>query len=96
VSLFVFATVAFAEGWMYRHLTVVGSYLVWTILFIALGGGALGSHLGLSHVDAIAATLAEVKKVAKAISGCSFVLKTSDGIVDLARSADSRDASGAA
>jgi hypothetical protein len=43
VSLFVFATVAFAEGWMYRHLTVVGSYLVWTILFIALGGGALGS-----------------------------------------------------
>jgi EAL domain-containing protein (putative c-di-GMP-specific phosphodiesterase class I)/GGDEF domain-containing protein len=51
--------------------------------------------LGLSHVDAIAATLAEVKKVAKAISGCSFVMKTSEGIVDLARS-DSCDASGAA
>lgn len=43
VSLFVFATVAFAERWMYRTLTELGAYLVWTILFIALGGAALGS-----------------------------------------------------
>lgn len=43
VSLFVFATVAFAERWMYTNLTVLGAYLVWTILFIALGGAALGS-----------------------------------------------------
>lgn len=43
VSLLVFATVAFAERWMYRNLTVLGAYLVWTALFILLGGGALGS-----------------------------------------------------
>lgn len=43
VSLFVFATVAFAERWMYTTLTVLGAYLVWTILFIGLGGAALGS-----------------------------------------------------
>jgi hypothetical protein len=43
VSLFVFATVAFAERWMYTNLTVLGAYLAWTILFIALGGAALGS-----------------------------------------------------
>ena len=43
VSLLVFATVAFAERWMYTNLTVLGAYLVWTILFIALGGGVLGS-----------------------------------------------------
>lgn len=42
-SLLVFATVAFAERWMYTNLTVLGAYLVWTILFIALGGGVLGS-----------------------------------------------------
>ena len=43
VSLCVFATVAFAERWMYRNLTVLGAYLVWTVLFILLGGGVLGS-----------------------------------------------------
>ena len=43
VSLCVFATVAFAERWMYTHLTVLGAYLVWTVLFIVLGGAVLGS-----------------------------------------------------
>ena len=43
VSLCVFATVAFAERWMYRNLTVLGAYLVWTVLFILLGGAVLGS-----------------------------------------------------
>jgi hypothetical protein len=41
-SLCVFATVAYAEGWMYRNLGLLGAYLAWTILFILLGGGALG------------------------------------------------------
>jgi hypothetical protein len=43
VSLCVFATVAFAERWMYTHLGVLGAYLVWTALFILLGGAVLGS-----------------------------------------------------
>jgi len=43
VSLCVFATVAFAERWMYANLTVLGAYLAWTILFILLGGAVLGS-----------------------------------------------------
>ena len=43
VSLLVFATVAFAERWMYRNLSILGAYLAWTILFILLGGAALGS-----------------------------------------------------
>lgn len=43
VSLCVFATVAFGERLMYRNLGVVGAYLVWTILFILLGGAVLGS-----------------------------------------------------
>lgn len=43
VSLSVFATVAFAERWMYTHLGVIGAYLAWTALFILLGGGVLGS-----------------------------------------------------
>jgi hypothetical protein len=43
VSLCVFATVAFAERWMYRNLGVLGAYLVWTALFILLGGAVLGS-----------------------------------------------------
>ena len=43
VSLCVFATVAFGEGWMYTHLGLSGAYLVWTVLFILLGGGVLGS-----------------------------------------------------
>jgi hypothetical protein len=42
-SLCVFATVAFGERWMYRTLTPTGAYLVWIILFIVLGGTALGS-----------------------------------------------------
>lgn len=40
-SMCVFATVAFAERWMYRTLGFVAAYLVWTILFILLGGGVL-------------------------------------------------------
>ncbi|HKR21103.1 MAG TPA: hypothetical protein VJS17_00860 [Pyrinomonadaceae bacterium] len=43
VSLCVFATVAFAERWMYRMLGLTGAYLTWTVLFILLGGGVLGS-----------------------------------------------------
>jgi hypothetical protein len=43
VSFCVFATVAFAERWMYRTLTVLGSYLVWTVLFILFGGAVFGS-----------------------------------------------------
>ena len=43
VSLCVFATVAFAERWMYTHLGLLGAYLAWTALFILLGGAALGS-----------------------------------------------------
>jgi hypothetical protein len=42
-SLCVFATVAFGERWLYTHVGVLGAYLVWTILFILLGGAALGS-----------------------------------------------------
>lgn len=42
-SLCVFATVAFAERWMYERLGLYGAYIVWTALFILLGGGALGS-----------------------------------------------------
>jgi hypothetical protein len=42
-SLCVFATVAFAERWMYRTLTPTGAYLVWIILFVVLGGTAVGS-----------------------------------------------------
>jgi hypothetical protein len=40
-SVCVFATVAFAEQWMYRWLGLAGAYLAWTALFILLGGGAL-------------------------------------------------------
>jgi hypothetical protein len=43
VSLSVFATVAFAERWMYIHLGLFGAYLAWIALFILLGGGVLGS-----------------------------------------------------
>ncbi len=42
-SLCVFATVAFAERWLYTHAGVLGAYLIWTALFILLGGAALGS-----------------------------------------------------
>jgi hypothetical protein len=40
-SLCVFATVAFAERWMYKNLTILGAYLAWTLLFILLGGAVL-------------------------------------------------------
>lgn len=40
-SLLVYATVAFGERWMYRHLGLPGSYGVWTLLFIGFGGFAL-------------------------------------------------------
>lgn len=42
-SLCVFATVAFGERWMYTQLGLLGAYLVWTILFILLGGAVFGS-----------------------------------------------------
>jgi hypothetical protein len=38
VSLCVFATVAFAEEWMYRSLGTLGSYLAWAALFVVLSG----------------------------------------------------------
>lgn len=41
-SLLVFATVAFGERWMYTNLGLAGAYIVWTALFILLGGGVLG------------------------------------------------------
>lgn len=43
VSLCVFATVAFAERWMFRNLGLLGSYLTWTALFILLSGALFGS-----------------------------------------------------
>lgn len=43
VSLGVFATVAFAERWMYTRLGLFGAYLAWTVLFILSGGTVLGS-----------------------------------------------------
>lgn len=43
VSLCVFATVAFAERWMYQNLGLFGSYLTWIILFILLSGAVFGS-----------------------------------------------------
>jgi len=43
VSLCVFATVAFAERWMYQNLGLVGAYLAWTVLFIILSGAVFGS-----------------------------------------------------
>jgi hypothetical protein len=43
VSLCVFATVAFAERWMYQTLGLMGAYLAWTAMFILLGGGVIGS-----------------------------------------------------
>src|SRR5262249_12034618 len=33
--------VAFAERWMYRNLGMSGAYVVWTVLFIFLGGALL-------------------------------------------------------
>jgi hypothetical protein len=46
VSLCVFATVAFAERWMYARLGLSGAYLAWTALFVLLGGGVLGTLVG--------------------------------------------------
>ena len=46
VSLIVFATVAFGERWMYVRLGVMGAYIVWTLLFILLGGTLFGSLVG--------------------------------------------------
>jgi hypothetical protein len=42
VSLCVFATVAFAERWMFQNLGLHGSYLAWIALFILLSGVAFG------------------------------------------------------
>ena len=41
VSLLVFATVAFAERWMYANLGLFGAYGAWTLLFIGLGSLSL-------------------------------------------------------
>ena len=43
VSLCVFATVAFAERWMYQNLGSNGSYIAWIVLFIVLSGAVFGS-----------------------------------------------------
>ena len=43
VSLCVFATVAFAERWMYQNLGLWGSYIAWIVLFILLSGLVFGS-----------------------------------------------------
>src|SRR6185503_20957108 len=43
VSLCVFATVAFAERWMYQNLGLLGSYIAWIVLFILLSGLVFGS-----------------------------------------------------
>jgi len=43
VSLCVFATVAFAERWMFQNLGLFGSYITWTVLFILLSGVVFGS-----------------------------------------------------
>jgi hypothetical protein len=45
-SLCVFATVAFAERWMYARLGLWGAYLAWTALFVLLGGAALAPLAG--------------------------------------------------
>jgi len=45
-SLCVFATVAFAERWMYARLGLWGAYLAWTALFILAGGAALAPLAG--------------------------------------------------
>ena len=42
VSFCVFATVAFAERWLYRTLGIAGAYLTWTLLFILLSGALFG------------------------------------------------------
>ena len=43
VSLCVFATVAFAERWMYTRLGLSGAYLAWTLLFILPGGAVFNA-----------------------------------------------------
>src|SRR5690348_4554039 len=43
VSVCVFASVAFAERWLYQDLGLYGSYLAWIVTFIGLGGVVLGS-----------------------------------------------------
>lgn len=42
-SIIVFATVAFAERWMYTTLGLGGAYAVWTVLFLSLGSWTLGA-----------------------------------------------------
>lgn len=49
VSLVVFATVAFAERWMYQNLGLLGSYLAWTVLFIVLSGAVFGSLVAVGR-----------------------------------------------
>ena len=43
VSLCVFATVAFAERWLFQHFGLLGTYLIWIVLFILLSGAVFGS-----------------------------------------------------
>lgn len=43
VSLCVFATAGFGEHWMYQTFGKLGAYLVWTVMFILLGGVVFGS-----------------------------------------------------
>lgn len=43
VSLGVFATVAFAEQWMFLNLGLLGSYIAWMLLLIIPSGAVFGS-----------------------------------------------------
>lgn len=43
VSFCVFATAGFGEHWMYQTFGKLGAYLVWTVMFILLGGAVFGS-----------------------------------------------------
>src|SRR6185295_19331217 len=49
VSLCVFATVAFGEGWMYQNLGLFGSYIAWIVLFILLSGAVFGSLVAVDR-----------------------------------------------
>jgi hypothetical protein len=43
VSLCIFATVAYAERWMYQTLGLLGAYVAWTVMFVLFGGAVFGS-----------------------------------------------------
>jgi len=57
VSLVVFGTVAFAEGWLFRHLGRLGSYAFWALLS-ALGAGTALNRLVIGAGNPVRAFLA--------------------------------------